>query len=325
MCPQTTQVPQYIFDDCTVRNEHCNIIVTQPRRIAAMTIAQRVSNERNLRLGQLVGYQVKLHKKLTVASREDEQEELQDATTQILFCTTGVVLQKLIHEKNLNQYTHIILDEVHERDIDMDFLLIVVRRLLFRYSPMTKIILMSATMNTLSFANYFKFPTTDSEDFHLPPIIDLSGDKRTFAILEHFLEDLETFTVTKPTNQLLDYEKPGISSDMYKFASKVVYFCLRRYSEVANAQMMGKKKNLTPSTILVFLPGIYEIMAFKNELKAPLMMNTFKAMKLNPDICILHSSLSTEEQKLVFVPSTNPKIILATNIAESSITMQVNY
>lgn len=68
--------------------------------------------------------------------------------TRLLYCTTGVLLQKIIKEKQLNHYTHIILDEVHERDQDMDFLLIVIRRLMMTNSRNVKIILMSATINT---------------------------------------------------------------------------------------------------------------------------------------------------------------------------------
>lgn len=68
--------------------------------------------------------------------------------TRLLYCTTGVLMQKLIKEKSLKQFTHIILDEVHERDQEMDFLLIVIRKLLTTNSRGVKVILMSATINT---------------------------------------------------------------------------------------------------------------------------------------------------------------------------------
>lgn len=104
-CGKTTQVPQYIYDDCALSKNPCNIIISQPRKIAAVTIAHRVANERKMTVGNQVGYQISLDK---CTGTEDE-------STQITFCTTGVVLQKLITAKSMNAYTHVILDEVHER------------------------------------------------------------------------------------------------------------------------------------------------------------------------------------------------------------------
>jgi ATP-dependent RNA helicase TDRD9 len=97
-----------------------------------------VALERRCEVGSLVGYQVGLHKKMDVSSHE----------TRVLFCTTGVLLQKLISMKNMSTFTHVILDEVHERDADMDFLLIAVRKFLTTNSPNTKVILMSATIDS---------------------------------------------------------------------------------------------------------------------------------------------------------------------------------
>lgn len=98
---KTTQVPQYILDYHREQKKYCNILVTQPRRIAAQSIAKRVSDERKWPLGNLVGYQVGRDKKVT----ED---------TRITYVTTGVLRQKLIMNKSMNEYTHIILDEVRK-------------------------------------------------------------------------------------------------------------------------------------------------------------------------------------------------------------------
>lgn len=117
-CGKSTQVPQYILDDCLSRNEYCNIIVTQPRRIAAISVSKQVNLERGSTNGQLVGYQVGLN------------QNYDSNTTKILFCTTGILLQKIIKAKNLQEYTHIILDEVHERSIEMDFLLLIIKKLI---------------------------------------------------------------------------------------------------------------------------------------------------------------------------------------------------
>ena len=98
---KTTQVPQYILDHYIRQKRYCNIIVTQPRRIAAISIAKRVCHERSWEVGGIVGYQVGRDK--TVSD-----------DTRISYVTTGVLLQKLITAKSLNEYTHIVLDEVLE-------------------------------------------------------------------------------------------------------------------------------------------------------------------------------------------------------------------
>ena len=99
---KSTQVPQYILEHYAREKRHCNIICTQPRRIAAMSIAKFVAKSRGWRLGSLVGYQIAMDRFIS----ED---------TRLNFVTTGVLLQKLINMKNMNQYTHVILDEVITR------------------------------------------------------------------------------------------------------------------------------------------------------------------------------------------------------------------
>jgi ATP-dependent RNA helicase TDRD9 len=97
---KSTQIPQYILDDYVKHSKPVNIVVTQPRRIAARALCQHISYSRNWPIGQTVGYQTSLNK---------QRCEL----TRILYCTTGVLLQRLILTKTLQDFTHIILDEVH--------------------------------------------------------------------------------------------------------------------------------------------------------------------------------------------------------------------
>lgn len=136
-CGKTTQVPQYILDDAYRERRNCNIIVAQPRRIAAASNAERVAGERDWPLGTLVGYQIGF----------DEKKHLSN-DTRILFCTTGILLEKLIRTKHFHNYTHIILDEVHERNKDMDFLFVVIKKLFVSIvpTPKVKIVIMSATI-----------------------------------------------------------------------------------------------------------------------------------------------------------------------------------
>lgn len=126
-CGKSTQVPQYILDDCMSRKKYCNIVVTQPRRIAAISISKQVNKERRWKNGLLVGYQV------------GRKRDFDPNTTKVLYCTTGVLLQKLIKAKSLSEFTHIILDEVHERSLEMDFLLLIIKRLLKTNSQSTRV------------------------------------------------------------------------------------------------------------------------------------------------------------------------------------------
>lgn len=136
-CGKTTQVPQYILDDAYEKGKSCNILVAQPRRIAASSNAERVAAERKLAVGSLIGYKIGF-----------EEEKHANEDTRILYCTTGVLLSKLIRAKHFCNYTHIILDEIHERNKDMDFLFVVIRKLFATAIPQAKVkvILMSATI-----------------------------------------------------------------------------------------------------------------------------------------------------------------------------------
>lgn len=96
---KTTQVPKFIVKDCNERKKNFNILVSQPRKIAAITNATRVANELNIPLGSLVGFQVSLHKKINQVGNQ----------TKVLFCSTGVILQKLIRNKSMMMYSHIVL------------------------------------------------------------------------------------------------------------------------------------------------------------------------------------------------------------------------
>ncbi|RMZ95877.1 ATP-dependent RNA helicase TDRD9 [Brachionus plicatilis] len=145
-CGKTTQIPQYILDHYMKEKKYCNIIVTQPRRIAAISISKRVCIERSWDHGSFCGYQIGL----------DRSKMSED--TRITYCTTGVLLQKLIGPKadeNFNStYTHILLDEVHERDLDTDFVMLLIKLKSFGRLN-AKVVLMSATLNIKVFSEYF--------------------------------------------------------------------------------------------------------------------------------------------------------------------------
>ncbi|XP_053675949.1 3'-5' RNA helicase YTHDC2-like [Anopheles nili] len=164
---KTTQVPQFILEAATLRNEPCRIICTQPRRISAVTVSERVCYERNERLGDTVGYQIRLESRIKPSSNT-------------IFCTNGVLLRCLMSKngsKFLKNITHIIIDEVHERDQYSDFLLIALKDNLLT-NPHVKVILMSATIESDTFSKYFSSC----------PVIEIPG--RLYPIENFFLEDI---------------------------------------------------------------------------------------------------------------------------------------
>ena len=116
---KTTQAPQFVLEHFVAAGEgaRCGIVVCQPRRVAAVSIARRVAEERGERVGDVVGYRVR-------------GESRTSNRTRLTFCTTGVLLQRLRWDPTLGGITHVFVDEAHERTADADFLLILLRRLL---------------------------------------------------------------------------------------------------------------------------------------------------------------------------------------------------
>jgi HrpA-like RNA helicase len=166
-CGKTTQVPQFILDD-PVSGPTARIVVTQPRRISAITVAERIAAERGEALGQSVGYNIRL-----------EAEKSKD--TQVLFVTPGVLLRKLQNDPTLEEFTHIIIDEAHERDRFTEFLIIMLRDICLKRASL-KLVLMSATMHTNKLSSYFGGV----------PQVHLGGS--VFPVQEFFLEDVLKFT-----------------------------------------------------------------------------------------------------------------------------------
>ena len=144
-CGKTTQVPQYLIDDAWARGKGAAIMCTQPRRISAVTVSERVANERGEQIGAgSVGYQIRLETKSS-------------AECALMFCTNGVLLRRLTSpgaDKMLESLSHIVIDELHERDLFADFLTIVLRGVLARH-PHLRLVLMSATVREDLFSEYF--------------------------------------------------------------------------------------------------------------------------------------------------------------------------
>eukprot|EP00261_Vitis_vinifera_P033395 XP_019074638.1 PREDICTED: DExH-box ATP-dependent RNA helicase DExH5, mitochondrial isoform X3 [Vitis vinifera] len=182
-CGKTTQIPQFILESEieSVRGAVCSIICTQPRRISAMSVSERVAAERGEKLGESVGYKVRL-------------EGMKGKDTCLLFCTTGILLRRLLVDRNLKGVTHVIVDEIHERGMNEDFLLIVLKDLLPR-RPELRLILMSATLDAELFSSYFDGA----------PVVHIPGF--TYPIRTYFLENILEMTGYRltPYNQVDDY------------------------------------------------------------------------------------------------------------------------
>nr|XP_023681327.1 ATP-dependent RNA helicase TDRD9 isoform X1 [Paramormyrops kingsleyae] len=296
---KTTQLPQFILDYYREKGAPCNIVVTQPRRIAAISIARWVAHECKCTLGSLVGYQVSLTK---VASDQ----------TRLIYVTTGVLLQKLVFAKSLTEFSHIFIDEVHERTEELDFLLLVVRKLLHSNSRYVKVILMSATINCRELAEYFGTPVRN----HVNPAYVFEVDGAPYTVEEFFLDDLRS-----KFNHMVEHhnsEEPCITTEMYDMAVSLI----QSFDELENkdqssaeAVVSGDVALPNRGSVLVFLPGLAEIQ-YMQEALANLVR---KRLQVYP----LHSTITLEEQNALFlvpIPGYR-KVILSTNIAESSVTV----
>ncbi len=293
-CGKSTQVPQYIY------GLNCNnkILMTQPRRIAAVSIAKRLAQEMGEKVGGKIGYHVSMNPKIS-------------SDTKIFVKTTGIFMEELIH--NSLDYTHIIIDEVHERDIYVDLVLALIKYY-FEKNPTSKIkiILMSATIAEEEFANYLK---DCNQGFQIPivKILESRHNVQEFG-LEEIISNLRTDNF--------------ISEDLKKEITSVSQYCLDQVKPVPVfkdelfpivAGLIEKIENENPSNfsgVLIFVPGLAEIQELQNYL------SRYFLNKTTLEFLILHSQISDDEQDMVFANYKGKrKIILATNIAESSITI----
>lgn len=300
-CGKTTQVPLYILEESLLERKNPRspvVYVTQPRKIAARSIAQRVCDEHGWNLGDFVGYQVGLDK-------------VTSARTSLVFCTSGVLLQKLIAEKSLQGYTHIIIDEAHERDADTDLLMMMIRTLMRREQSQFRLIVMSATIDMTKLKNYFSYKTSfGHRNMTIPSICRIGLAAKPTEIQVIYYDKLRSAYQIEDENPPFDDKNAEVLDECVKAAVKIIMDVIPYFDTYGED---------TKST-LVFLPGLAEIQKLHKMLEDP--KNRTNNQRL--DIIPLHSCLSTTDQHRVFRPSDKGirKVILATNIAESSITVK---
>ncbi|KAL8293992.1 hypothetical protein RB600_000118 [Gaeumannomyces tritici] len=321
-CGKSTQVPSFLLEHQLSQGKPCKVYCAQPRRISAVSLARRVSEE----LGEgrndlgtprsLVGYSIRLEAN---TSRE----------TRLVYSTTGIIMRMLESSNDLRDITHLVLDEVHERSIDSDFLLIVLKKLLVRRKDL-KVVLMSATVDAERFSQYLggapvlnvpgrTFPVRVS---YLEDAVELTGytvdqqNKVRMTDLDDDAPDVEPENSTKPEllKSLKHYMKGTRNTlsqmDEYQIEFDLIVQLISRIATDPNYEQFSK-------AILVFLPGLAEI----RQLNDLLLGDRF--FSDNWLVYPLHSSIATEEQEAAFLvpPPGLRKIVLATNIAETGITI----
>ncbi|MCO5549284.1 hypothetical protein L7F22_002752 [Adiantum nelumboides] len=330
-CGKTTQLPQYILESEIEagRGGSCNIICTQPRRISAMSVAERVAAERGEPLGESLSLQVGYKVRLEGSRGRD---------TRLLFCTTGILLRRLILDPTLTGVSHVIVDEIHERGMNEDFLLIVLRDIL-PCRPDLRVILMSATLNAELFSKFFNMAPT----CHIPGF--------THPVKAHFLEDILDLTGHRLTelNQIDDYGRSkswkmqkqchnrkrktsvnslvtdALSGANFGACSYSTRFSLSRWDpeslgfNLIQALLCHICSRERPGAVLVFMTGWEEITALKDKLSSHPLLGDKRKVLILP----CHGSMASAEQRLIFEhpPPNVRKIVLATNMAETSITI----
>ncbi|MCC3280905.1 ATP-dependent RNA helicase HrpA [Arthrobacter caoxuetaonis] len=271
---KTTQIPKMCLELGLA--EKGLIGHTQPRRLAARTVAERIAEELDVEIGAEVGFQVRF----TGETSRD---------TKVKLMTDGILLAEIQHDRKLKKYSTIIIDEAHERSLNIDFILGYLKRLLPE-RPDLKIIITSATIDPERFAQHFASP-----DGTPAPIIEVSG--RTFPVEIRY----------RPLNQ----PALGAADDEDELEED-------RDPLDAVCDAVDELSREAPGDILVFFSGEREIRDAADALRGTVTRNPRLA---NTEILPLYARLSLAEQHRVFSPGKQRRIVLATNVAETSLTV----
>lgn len=359
-CGKTTQVPQIIIEDaiCRGKGAYTNIICTQPRRIAAVAVAKRVAQERAEMLQDTIGYHIRFYK---MRPREGGS---------VTYCTTGILLRQLQNSPDevMDYASHLIIDEVHEREKVLDLLLSVLKTAIAKRISLgkstPKVVFMSATVDTELFAGYFRQSAHINERFHCPT---LSVPGRMFPVEEKYLDDiLKEFQSAHPPEVLASLQADKEAMEYLKSenwfrkqnSDEVGYEARRVMNDTqADKSRIGSRREHQSSSqkdpilpdekdtpiglvaftvahlakttqdgaILVFLPGLTDLLSVQEHLFQNLLNVDFED-ESKFRIYLLHSSIASQPNVFETLEQGCRKVILATNIAESSITIpEVQY
>ncbi len=334
---KSTQVPQYILEEACVTGKAVDVVVTQPRRIAAIGVADRIASERGEQCGDVVGYAIKGEARLS-------------PRTALTLCTTGVALRRL-QEDGLEGVTHVIVDEVHERSLESDFLLLALAQLLKTRTDL-RIVLMSATMPGEAVQKYFgsKCPSVRFPGRAFP--VHALYLEEALAVTRHVVHPSRDWHKSSAKSEriqkrLADVERNGglknlqlLPRDPHECRRRglpvdldenilnvdlvcdlVEWFSLKCSGDVDVAIADAERKqppraSSTPLATLVFVAGVQDI---DDVLQGLRRSGRFDPNWLRP----LHGSLPPDDQRRVFEvpPPGICKVVVATNVAETSITI----
>ncbi|TYC99663.1 ATP-dependent RNA helicase HrpA [Arthrobacter echini] len=282
---KTTQIPKMCLELGLA--EHGLIGHTQPRRLAARTVAERIAEELQVSLGEEVGYQVRFTGSV-------------GRKTKLKLMTDGILLAEIQHDRMLRKYSTIIIDEAHERSLNIDFILGYLKRILPQ-RPDLKVIITSATIDPERFAAHFAADAAVAETSPAP-IIEVSG--RTYPV------EIRYRPLDQPPGGLDDGDTAsGADSELEE----------ERDPLDAVSDAVDELCAEAPGDILVFFSGEREIRDAAEVLRARIQSS---ARLRGTEVLPLFARLSLEEQHRVFRPTGNHRrIVLATNVAETSLTV----
>ncbi|MDF2992256.1 MAG: HrpA-like helicase [Microbacterium sp.] len=309
---KTTQLPKICLELGRTSIAH-----TQPRRIAARTIAERIADEMQVPLGSTVGYKVRFTDKVS-------------ADTRVALVTDGILLNEIHRDRLLRRYDTIIVDEAHERSLNIDFLLGYLRRILPK-RPDLKVIVTSATIDPESFARHFAAPAAEPGGEPVPaPVIEVSG--RTYPVeIRYRPLDGADDAGESPEDPDADGPDPAPLRGRAAAAPQKVRSSARPPAKAGrdadDADEVGavvaalRELDREPAgDVLVFFPGEAEIRDAADAIRG-----AYQKDAAPTEVLPLYGRLSAAEQHRVFERSTvagvRRRIILATNVAETSLTV----
>ncbi|MGC1510715.1 ATP-dependent RNA helicase HrpA [Ketobacter sp.] len=267
---KTTQIPKLCMQ--AGLGQYGFIGHTQPRRLAARTVSQRIADELSSPLGEAVGFKIRF------------QDRVAD-TSIIKLMTDGILLAEINHDRFLSQYSAIIIDEAHERTLNIDFLLGYLKQLLPK-RPDLKVVITSATIDHMRFASYF----------HNAPVIEVSG--RTYPVE----------LVYRPLDNVEETDEDTVADEESRMESGI----LQAVKDILQRQR-EQPKTLGCGDILVFLASERDIRQVADYLRR----HVGSFLEIMP----LYSRLSNAEQNRVFQSHSGRRIVLSTNVAETSVTV----
>lgn len=309
---KTTQVPQMLLDAGLAGDK--KIVVLQPRRVAARTVAARVAWERKVKLGAEVGYQIRF-------------DDVTSLGTRICFITEGILLRWLQDDRALADVGVVLFDEFHERNLLSDVALALIKQLQKTKRPDLKMIVMSATLDAEPVADYLSINKSESPSSALRapslPVGEMDGMRGTRPAEQGEAKDRSILSTNSPSeNSALRiphsaFACPILVSEGQSYPVEVNYLEShdeRPVTEQAADAIERIVNSGEPGDILVFMPGVGEINGTIGACRA---INARERLAFIP----LHGELQPEEQDLAFAPNQLRKVVVATNVAETSVTI----